>query len=249
MDARQRHGPDWKRDCAVVIPCFNESARIADVVSAAREHLPRVIVVDDGSTDDTGMRAERAGAQVVRLPGNLGKGGAMQTGFRHARELGCHWALTMDGDGQHAASDIPKFLRCAESGRAALIVGDRLHSPQQMPFVRRWTNRCMTAWLSRLAGVRFSDSQCGFRLVSLKACEGLALRTGHFETESEMLLAMIEAGHRVDFVPVQVIYNSSASKIHPVQDTWRWLRWCLTRAQGERVCPKTPPLVISAPAK
>lgn len=231
--ALQRDVNDWKRACAVIIPCFNEAANIVTVIRGAKKFLPHVIVINDGSTDDTAAQADSAGAQVINLPRNQGKGAALQVGFARARELGFTWALTMDGDGQHAASDIPSFVHAAQNKHAALVVGDRLHAPQGMPFVRRWVNRLMTAWLSRLAGASFADSQCGFRLVSLEAWAKLSLRAEHFETESEMLVQMVEAGHRIKSVPVQVIYNSNASKIHPLRDTWRWLRWLRTQSRRE----------------
>jgi glycosyltransferase involved in cell wall biosynthesis len=98
---------DWTRQCAAVIPCFNEAPFIASIVAKVRSHLPSIIVVDDGSTDGTALKAKAAGAEVIRLACNAGKGAALQKGWRHAREQGFSWVLMMDGDGQHAAEDIP----------------------------------------------------------------------------------------------------------------------------------------------
>jgi len=92
---------DWPAQCAAVIPCLNEAAAVETLVRQVREHLPAVIVVDDGSTDATGERATRAGAEVLRHDQPEGKGAALQTGLKRARERGLTWAMTLDGDGQH----------------------------------------------------------------------------------------------------------------------------------------------------
>src|SRR2546426_210041 len=101
---------NWAIECAVIMPCFNEAATIESLVAAVRAHIPTVIVVDDGSTDQTAALAERAGAEVIHLEQNCGKGAALSAGWRRAFERGFKWALTMDGDGQHSPSDIPGML-------------------------------------------------------------------------------------------------------------------------------------------
>jgi glycosyltransferase involved in cell wall biosynthesis len=216
---------DWKQACAALIPCFNEATAIGEVVRAVHQHLPVVLVVDDGSTDDTAANAATAGAEMVRHATNRGKGAALRVGFQHLRDRGFQWALTLDGDGQHAADDIPKFFQRAEAGGASLIVGDRLSHAEKIPPLRRRVNRWMTKRLSRRAGLPLADSQCGFRLVNLAALSGVELTADHFEIESELLLRFVAAGRKVEFVPIEVIYKTNASKIHPLVDTWRWLRW------------------------
>jgi glycosyltransferase involved in cell wall biosynthesis len=216
---------DWPKHSAVVIPCRNEGAAIAGLVQAVRALLPTVLVVDDGSTDDTGQQARAAGAEVISLDSSQGKGTALRLGWNRARELGFTWALCMDGDGQHAPADIPKFLQCAERTGASLVIGNRMSDASKMPFIRRCVNRWMSRRISAMAGRELPDSQCGFRLVRLSALAAMRLDATHFEIESEQLLAFIAAGERVEFVPVQVIYKSERSKIHPLRDTLRWLRW------------------------
>ena len=216
---------DWARQCVVVIPCWNEAGTIAGVVEEVRQHLPVVIVVDDGSQDGTGETARRAGAEVVRHERNQGKGAALTDGLRLAWERGFGWALMLDGDGQHAAADIPTFWRGAENTQAQLVVGNRMHDAARMPWLRRQVNRWMSRRLSRRAGRALPDSQCGFRLIELAAWAKLSLVTQRFEVESEMLLAFCAAGHAVAFVPIQVIYKGRGSKVHPIADTWRWFRW------------------------
>lgn len=194
-----------------------------------RWRLPTVIVIDDGSSDETGKLAAQAGAEVLRHERPQGKGVALSFGWRRAYERGFLWALTMDGDGQHSPEDIPVFLDCAAKGQAALIVGNRMSNPCGMPWVRRQVNRWMSQRLSRLAGCDLPDTQCGFRMMNLSAWSNLQLQTSHFEIESELLLAFAAAGHRIEFVPIQVIYQDEESKIRPLKDTWRWFRWLRSR--------------------
>ena len=215
----------WPQNCAAVIPCLNEAGTIGPLVDQVRRHLSTVLVVDDGSTDDTATQAKQAGARILRHSANQGKGAALRTGLRAAREAGFAWALTLDGDGQHKPEDIPEFLRCATETQSACVIGNRMHDAKAIPWLRRVVNRWMSRRLSRLAEVALPDSQCGFRLINLEAWAGLRLETEHFEVESEMLLAFLAAGHRVEFVPIQVIGRGPHSSIQPLTDTVRWFRW------------------------
>jgi glycosyltransferase involved in cell wall biosynthesis len=243
---------DWKRQCAAVIPCFNEAAHIETVIAGVQKHLPEVIVVDDGSTDGTAERAKAAGAEVVCFNQNSGKGSALRAGWQRARKLGFTWALMLDGDGQHAVDDIPHFFDCAEKKQTLLIVGHRMGDSDAMPWLRRKTNRWMSKRLSRLTGAWLPDSQCGFRLAHLETLLQLPLRASRFEIESEMLVAFLAAKQRVEFVPTQVIYKSNASRINPFTDTWRWLRWWLAQDPknplGRTVAHKHLPVIENGTA-
>jgi glycosyltransferase involved in cell wall biosynthesis len=184
-----------------------------------------VIVVDDGSLDATANEAALAGATVLRRDANGGKGCALRDGWEEARRAGFTWALSLDGDGQHAPEDIPQFFACAEQTSARLIIGDRTGRLKVMPPLRRWANRWMSSCLSNLTGVRLPDSQCGFRLAHLDTLLGMRLTAHRFVIESEMLVAFLAAGEKVEFVPIQVIYKSNPSRICPFRDSIRWLRW------------------------
>ena len=215
----------WQQQCAALIPCLNEAATIGEIVSAVKALLPTVLVVDDGSLDTTGDAARTAGATVLRNEQPMGKGAALRAGWEHAHQLGFEWVLCMDGDGQHAPSDIPKFLARAEKGGVALVAGERMHAPGTMPLVRRITNRFMSWQLSRLAGVRLSDTQCGFRLLHLPSLKRLHVKSECFEIESEVLIQFARARLGIAFVPIQVIYADERSKIRPLRDTLRWWNW------------------------
>ncbi len=215
----------WPSQCVAVIPCLNEARSIAPIIRQVRRHLPSIVVVDDGSSDSTAGLAKAAGAEVVCHPSTQGKGAALQSGWRLALSRGFTWALSLDGDGQHDPDEIPRFLLCAQQTGASLVVGNRMVHSSAMPIVRRLVNRRMSRWISRVAGRDLPDSQCGFRLMDLKRWAGLPIATTHFEIESEVLLAFVLAGLRVEFVPIRAIYKQEQSKIHPLRDTIRWFSW------------------------
>ena len=217
--------------CAVVIPCLNEAGTIARVVADIRQFAPRVWVIDDGSSDQTGAEARRAGATVIRHSINVGKGAALRTGLRTVHSEGFEWALTMDGDGQHLAADIPHLAAAASAG-VDLVIGNRMRGrPAQMGFVRFWTNRWMSSRLSRRVALPCPDTQCGFRAIRLSAWSAVRLDTDRFEVESETLLAFARAGFQIRFVPIQCQPQTRPSRIRPVADTIRWLRWWLRHYQ------------------
>ncbi len=230
--------------CAAVIPCFNEGATIAALVAAARQHVPVVIVVDDGSTDDTAAKAASAGAMVISHGQNLGKGTALRTGLSQALKQGFDWAVTMDGDGQHAPADVPALLRGAEQSGALLVIGNRMHQARAMPWLRGRVNIWMSRKLSQRAGRILPDTQSGFRVIHLPTWSALPLNAKRFEVESEMLLAFVAAHCPVAFVPVQVIAPSRGSHIRPVADTLRWWKWW----RGLNHSRKLPVEIESAPS-
>jgi hypothetical protein len=224
-DVFQAEGMLGPASCAIVIPCFNEGATIAALVGAVRQHLPVLIVVDDGSTDNTPAHAANAGAIVISHGRNFGKGAALRTGFSEAMKQGFEWAVTMDGDGQHSPADMPALLRCAEESGAPLVVGNRMDQARAMPWLRRRVNVWMSRKLSQRAGRILPDTQSGFRVIHLPTWSALPLNTKRFEVESEMLMAFVAADCPVAFVPVQVIPPGRSSHIRPVTDTLRWWRW------------------------
>ena len=212
-------------NCAAVIPCFNESASIAALVRAVCRQLSPVLVVDDGSADNTAALAQAAGAVVIRHERNFGKGAALKSGLSHALKLGCEWAVTLDGDGQHAPEDLPALWQCAEETGALLVIGNRMNEAWKIPWLRRRVNYWMSRKISQRAGWHLPDTQSGFRLIHLRTWAALALNTTHFEIESEMLTAFLAARRRVEFMPIRVNRSHRRSRICPVADSWRWWRW------------------------
>src|SRR5260370_161466 len=129
----------------VLIPAFNASKSVGDVIRATREIVRVVVVVNDGSRDDTASVARAAGAEVIDHPQNRGKGGALKTGFAHAIKNGYDVVVTLDADGQHLPREIPKFLKSREETKADLIIGGRSHLFGEMLPRRRRANR-FSAW-------------------------------------------------------------------------------------------------------
>jgi glycosyltransferase involved in cell wall biosynthesis len=168
--------------CAV-IPAHGEERTVAAVVRGALEIVDDVIVVDDGSRDETLAEAKNAGARVVRWPERRGKGAALRAGLERAFALGFGTAVTLDADGQHLPREIQRLLD-AHSRGAQLVVGDRSAEFRRMSAARRWTNRVMTALLRPFAGASLNDSQCGFRLISARLYGALDLRCEGFDFES-----------------------------------------------------------------
>lgn len=224
---------DWKMECLAIIPCLNEEAQIGAVVTRTREFLPAVLVIDDGSTDQTFRSAEQAGAVALRQPERKGKGAALALGFDWGLKNGFVWGLTLDGDGQHAAEDIPNLLREAERSAADVVVGNRMGRLESMPLIRRWVNQWMSARLSSLAKTSIPDTQCGFRLLRLELVSRATVTTTQYDFESELLIEVARLGGTISSAPVQTIYAEEQSKIHPVRDTLRWFRW-MHRARRKR---------------
>jgi len=207
-----------------LVPAFNEAGHVADVVARARPHVSEVLVVDDGSTDDTAARAQAAGATVTRHPANRGKGAAIVTALQFFQKSDAEYAVLLDADGQHDPGEIPRLLEAAKTTGAAIVVGNRMDDTRGMPLVRLWTNQ-FTSWVTgKLARQTIPDSQCGFRLLRRAVLADLALAGGRFETETEMLIQAGRAGHKIASAHVRTIYSGESSHINPLRDTVRFFK-------------------------
>lgn len=197
-----------------LIPAYNEGARVAAVIEGAHRHLP-VLVVDDGSSDDTALHAERTGATVLRQRPNQGKGAALRMGFRHALAEGVEAVLTLDADGQHDPAEIPAFLEARSTTGAELIIGARAFA--DMPFVRRVSNALGRHAFSWALGREVLDNQSGYRLIHRSLVEAL-LESGEmgYEFEVEMIVTCVERGMTLAWVPIRTIYGDERSHIDPI---------------------------------
>jgi len=205
-----------------LIPGYQEGPRIAAVVEGARAHLP-VVVVDDGSTDDTAQEAERAGATVLRQLPNAGKGAAIRMGFRHALERGAVAVVTLDADGQHDPAEIPTFLAAFDAGRPELIIGRRDFG--SMPLVRRLSNTLGGMVFSAAVGRRIPDNQSGYRLIGRRLMTALLDSDEHgFEFEVEMIARCIALDLPMTDVPIRTIYAGEPSHIRPWAHLTSFLR-------------------------
>jgi glycosyltransferase involved in cell wall biosynthesis len=196
-----------------LIPAYNEAAHIADVVERTKSFLP-VLVVDDGSHDDTAQLAEAAGATVLRQIPNQGKGMALRLGFRWALEHGCEALIMLDADGQHDPAEIPAFLEQYKAKQADLIIGKRDFS--RMPTVRRFSNTIGRWMFSTALGHHVPDNQSGYRLLSRRMIEAtLEGREQGFEFEVEMIVLCVLRGYILEWVPIRTIYAGEKSHIKP----------------------------------
>lgn len=211
----------------ILIPCHNESQAIGGLVEKIKGLSLDVVVVDDGSADGTGAIAQSKGAYVLTIAQCGGKGNAMRKGFDHIVSQGYDALIVMDGDGQHAVEDVPKFIEHFKTSQASVINGNRMGNNKNMPFVRRVTNRFMSWMISRVCGQKVLDSQCGFRLIGCGVLRVIKLTSTNFEIESEILIKSSRKGFKIDSVPVQTIYQDEQSKIHPVKDTIRFFKYLL----------------------
>ena len=198
-------------DTLVLIPAHNEAQHITGVVLSALAYLP-VLVVDDGSQDETAALAVQSGAIVISQKPNQGKGAALKAGFRYAIDQGYRFILTLDGDGQHDPQEIPKFLEAKSTQEADLIVGERDFS--QMPIVRRFSNTIGRLLLSWALGQPIRDNQSGYRLVSTRLAEvTLSSQESGFEFEVEMVVDCVNNGLKLAWVPIKTIYAGEKSHI------------------------------------
>ncbi len=211
-----------------VIPAYNEARQISQVVRLARRTLP-VLVVDDGSTDETAQLAEAAGAQVLRQR-NQGKGAALRAGFLQALELGCEAVITLDGDGQHDPCEIHKFLQAYAARPADLIIGARNFA--KMPFGRRLANTTGRWLFSWALGQFIPDNQSGYRMLSRSFLQKLLeSRESGFEFEVEMLVTCLKEHFDLEWVKIRTIYAGEASHIHPLTHIVNFIRMVLVTRQ------------------
>lgn len=216
---------------AVVIPAFDEVLRIRDVVLAALRQCPHVIVVDDGSRDGTAEAIADLPVVLVRHAERQGKGAALRDGFREAIRRGHAAVLTMDGDGQHSAGDIPRLLAAANRRPGWIVIGARLRGRANQPWPRRLANALADWGLAWGTGYRIADTQSGQRLypaeVCRLACAGIPGEDFVFEAQVLMSAAQ-RLGTRCVSVPIEARYNSGRhapafrpSHFRPLRDLWR----------------------------
>jgi glycosyltransferase involved in cell wall biosynthesis len=190
-----------------VVPAFNESGAIGRVVGEIRAARPGidVVVVDDASTDDTASVAEALGATVLRLPFNVGIGGAVQTGFRYALEEGYERAVRLDGDGQHDAAEIGRLFESLERDGADLVIGSRFvdgGGSYRPPLARRLGIRVFARLVSLLGGQRVTDTTSGFIALDRAGIELFAREYPHDYPEVEATLVALRSGLRLSQVQV-----------------------------------------------
>jgi glycosyltransferase involved in cell wall biosynthesis len=206
---------------AAVIPALNEARSIAQVVEGVRAAVDHVIVVDDGSSDETAARARASGAEVIVHRANLGKGEAVRSGLARVFDGEFTHVLLLDGDMQHLPEEASALVAQAIRSGADVVLGQRRFERDRMPASRYHANRIGSRVLSWFVGVPVEDTQCGFRVFRVDALRPLHLNATKYEIETEMLIKVRRRGGRVETVPVTAVYAGQKSKLRPVPDTTR----------------------------
>ena len=211
----------------ILIPAYNASQTIVELVN----HLfqleikpEQIIVINDGSTDETSNIARGLNVNIVDLHQNQGKGAALLKGFEYfLKNSNEDYLICMDADLQHSVKSIPDFLK----SDAQFVIGNRDKSLKTMPFHRILSNVLTSKILSFVTGQKILDSQCGYRMIHREVISKLELNEKGFQLESEMIVEVAKMGKTIEFVDIPTIYNQSSSNINNVKDTLRFIRYII----------------------
>ena len=210
----------------VIIPTYNNATTIRRVIEDVEKYCSSIIVVNDGSTDDTAaiLQSIPSPIEVVSYPDNRGKGYALVTGFKKAKALGYTHTITIDADGQHFADDIPCFIEGLKHNPEGFIVGCRNLTEENMPRQNTFANRFSNFWFRLQTGINLPDTQSGYRLYTLSSLKGLNLITSRYESELELLVYAAWAGVDITSVNVKVYYPPAEERVshfRPIYDFFR----------------------------
>lgn len=219
-----------------IIPALNGEHTLPTVLRATRPLVAELIVVDDGSSDRTSEVARESGATVLRHEVNRGKGAALRTGFQYVLGQGYPAVITLDADGQHLPSEIPKFIAAHQKDPSvAMFIGSRDHLFGQMLPRRRNANR-FSAWaISLFSGTRIPDSQSGFRLYTAEMLRNVTFKADRFDAESEVIVRAGRRGMKIVSLPIELGFVDGLHTSHyrAIVDTLRILRTVVrTRVSG-----------------
>jgi glycosyltransferase involved in cell wall biosynthesis len=233
----------------IIIPAYNSAKTIPQVVAGALKHVPKVIVANDGSEDDTAQAASLAGAEVISIDHNQGKGHALELLFQKAIENGYDAVISMDADTQHDPDDIPKFIKAHEKYPEDLIVGSRMHEKHKIPRGRYNSMHIARFFISLAANQFIEDTQCGFRLYPLSLVKKLHLTSDRYVTETEILIKVGDIGATIRKINVNTIYGVNISHFRPVLDidaitgyviSYLWVKWLIEGFSSNRPNTYTP---------
>jgi glycosyltransferase involved in cell wall biosynthesis len=206
----------------ILIPAYNAQETLGSVLKKIDPLKGDIMVVDDGSSDETKRAALENGAQLLEHPFNLGKGAALRTGFQYALQKDYQVIITLDADGQHDPAEIPFLLKIYQSVKPDILIASRAAEFGKMTFLRRFWNRLGVKAVARLCHSDITDSQSGFRLIRTDVLKKVDFSTSRFETELELLIKSCKRGFSVLSVPIntQKVDGTGSSHFRPVVDTW-----------------------------
>jgi len=211
----------------ILIPAYNASLSITEVINQLFNldiHPTQIIVVNDGSTDETSSIANELNVNVVDFQKNHGKGAALLKGFEYfLQKSNTEYLICMDADLQHPVKSIPDFLK----SNSKFVIGNREKSFKTMPFHRILSNVITSKILSFVTRQKILDSQCGFRMIHRDVISKLELNEKGFQLESEMIVEVAKMGVNIGFVDIPTIYNQNSSSINNVKDTLKFIRYII----------------------
>lgn len=209
----------------VIVPTYNNRGTIADVIASLKEYSSDIMIVNDGSTDDTlEILNSIEGIRIQSYPVNQGKGYALKYGLGKAYEQGFRYAITIDADGQHFADDLPVFIKRIEEVPDSLLIGARNLTADNMPGKNTFANRFSNFWYKVETGQELSDTQSGYRLYPLDKIQNIHFFTSRYEFEVEIIVRAAWRGVNVENVPIKVYYppvEERVSHFRPFHDFFR----------------------------
>jgi len=208
-----------------IIPAYNAEPTVAGVVVGVRNTLPdaEILVIDDGSTDETRMVARSVADHTIEFPGNQGKGAALKAAFDFAVERGFETVLTIDADGQHDPAFAPTMIRALDN--ADIILGTREIGGRSVPIHRRIANLISSAATRLVSGAQIHDSQSGYRAIRTEVLRNVSARGSRYEYEMDFIILAARKGYRIAEVPISTVYGTrTPSNFRAVRDAIRVLR-------------------------
>jgi glycosyltransferase involved in cell wall biosynthesis len=207
----------------ILIPAYNESKFIGNVIARVKKSgYKDILVVDDGSNDDTYNITLNNKIYVIRHDKNRGKGEAQKTGFNYAYENNYDYIAMIDADNQHSPEEIEYLLRKANRYNYDIVIGKRIDY-SKMPYIREIVNKITSLIISLMCKNRIYDSQSGFRIIKTSLIPYIRLKTKRFETESEILIQAGRSGYKIGECKIKTVYGSEKSSVNPVIDTLRFI--------------------------
>ena len=212
-----------KNNIAAVIPFFNESRTINQIVNNTLQYVDCVIAVDDGSTDDSSSKIpENKNITLLKFKVNRGKGFALREGLNEGVNNGYTQLITIDADLQHNPDELQLLIN--ELINFDIVIGNRLNNLVNMPLHRRMSNKITSFLLSLKTGKKIIDSQCGFRAYRAEVIKNIKTVKNGFEAESEILIKACRRGYKIGFTDISTIYGNEESKISPVKTTFNFVK-------------------------
>ena len=206
-----------------IIPAYNEEKNISIVIEKCKKYVDKIMVIDDGSTDNTAAIARESGADTIINKENIGKTDSLKKGFIKGLEEGAEIFMLLDADGQHNPQEIPLFIDKIKEGYD-LVIGARKFKPEFMPFIRIFANTTSSYLVSLISGIRIKDSQSGYRAVKREIIERIPIISTRYQSDTEMIVKAAKCGFKIGFVPISTIYHPEArSKINQIIDPIRFI--------------------------